>query len=292
MGLGLALATALLITEGVKDIIGRPRPDLLARCDPDISQIRRYTVSGYNAMQESGVLVSSGICRQTDRSLLDDGFASFPSGHSSCKLCPYRASDTRLTSIVSFAGLTYLTLFLCAKFAISIPFLAPQNSAVALSTTAFGSEPSPHTSQRQTDVRNTPPTHLFNRAAAPPVYLLILAFFPVGVATFVAGSRFSDFRHHGFDVIAGSIIGLVCAWFGFRWYHLPVRQGAGWAWGARSRERAFGVPVGVSGYVGDEGWSTKNHDEPRDLEEGRAEGSEDPFRQREATVPSESASSK
>lgn len=49
---------------------------------------------------------------------------------------------------------------------------------------------------------------------------------------------------------------MACAWFAFRWYHLPIRQGAGWAWGARSRDRAFWVGVGVGGYVGVEGWGS------------------------------------
>lgn len=39
---------------------------------------------------------------------------------------------------------------------------------------------------------------------------------------------------------------------------MPIREGAGWAWGARSRERAWGVRVGVGGYVGSEGWSSNN----------------------------------
>ncbi len=52
-------------------------------------------------------------------------------------------------------------------------------------------------------------------------------------------------------------MGFLVGWFAFRWYHLPVRQGAGWAWGARSKERAFGVGVGVGGYVGDEGWGSE-----------------------------------
>ena len=34
MGLGLSLAIALLIANGTKNLIGKPKPDLLARCNP------------------------------------------------------------------------------------------------------------------------------------------------------------------------------------------------------------------------------------------------------------------
>ena len=99
-----------------------------------------------------------------------------------------------------------------------------------------------------------------NQAAAPPTYLLVLVLIPIGAAVYITSSRYADFRHQGFDVITGSLIGIVCAWFSFRWYHLPIRQGAGWAWGARSRERAFGVGIGVGSYVGIEGWGSGKRD--------------------------------
>lgn len=94
-----------------------------------------------------------------------------------------------------------------------------------------------------------------NRAAAPPTYLLVIAVIPIGAAIYISSTRFSDFRHHGFDILFGAILGFASGWLGFRWYHLPVRQGAGWSWGPRSRDRAFYIGVGVRGYAGDEGWS-------------------------------------
>lgn len=69
-------------------------------------------------------------------------------------------------------------------------------------------------------------------------------------------------------------MGIVCAWFSFRWYHLPIRQGAGWSWGARSRDRAWGIGVGVGSYVGPEGWGSakRSDDGPNaDLEQGGVE---------------------
>ena len=89
MGLGLSYALAFFITQGMKNLFGRARPDMLDRCQPDMSleSIQRNTVAGGYAanFDPRWVLVSAAICTQTDRSLLDDGFRSFPSGHSSGK---------------------------------------------------------------------------------------------------------------------------------------------------------------------------------------------------------------
>ena len=251
MGLGVALAGAFMVTEGLKDIYGKPRPDLLARCQPDLSKLAQYAVGGLGQQfGEAPVLVDWRICQQTDPSILSDGFASFLSGHSS----------------FSWAGMTYLTLFLCAKFAITIPFLAPAADNL-LDSAAFDETPS--TRRIETDLERAPAR---NRAAAPPLYLLILAFVPLGAAFYISGSRWSDYRHHGFDIIAGSLLGFVFAWFGFRLYHLPIRRGAGWSWGARTRNRAFYHGLGIPSYVGDEGWESAKAAGPShlDLETGEA----------------------
>lgn len=52
---------------------------------------------------------------------------------------------------------------------------------------------------------------------------------------------------------------------------MPIRRGNGWAWGARSRGRAFWVGVGRDGYVGNEGWMAKKSDtyRSRDVESGK-----------------------
>ena len=235
LGLGVTLAGSFMITEGLKDIYGKPRPDLLARCQPDLSKLAQYTVGGLGRQfGEAPVLVDSRICQQTDSSILSDGFASFPSGHSS----------------FSWAGMTYLTLFLCAKFAITLPFLAPAADNL-LDTAAFATPPT--ATRAGPDFESAPAR---NRAAAPPLYLLVLAFVPLGTAFFVAGSRWADYRHHGFDIIAGSLLGFVFAFLGFRLYHLPIRRGAGWSWGARTRDRAFYTGLGIPSYVGDEGWES------------------------------------
>ena len=85
MGLAVSLAIAFIITNGTKNAIGRPRPDLLARCNPDLTKTLNSTVGGIGDQVDEGIrLVSWTICRNPG-SVLDDGFRSFPSGHSSCK---------------------------------------------------------------------------------------------------------------------------------------------------------------------------------------------------------------
>jgi PAP2 superfamily len=88
-----------------------------------------------------------------------------------------------------------------------------------------------------------------DEAAAPPLYLLFVLLVPIGGAFYIALSRYMDYAHHGFDILSGSLIGIVSAYFSFRWYHPPLARGSGWAWGPRSPGRAFEVGVGVDGYV-------------------------------------------
>lgn len=88
LGLALSAVLALLITTGLKNVFGKPRPNALARCLPDTSReaIQQHAVGSYAAdYSPYWVLVDHNICTQTDRAALNDGFRSFPSGHSSCK---------------------------------------------------------------------------------------------------------------------------------------------------------------------------------------------------------------
>jgi len=254
LGLGLALASAFLITDGMKNLFGKPRPDLLSRCNPDLSNIANYAVGGFADTQEGFLLVTAAICQNKDKSMMDDGFRSFPSGHSS----------------FSAAGLIYLSLFLASKLAITFPFLAPALwSADSAHFSAFPSRA--QKSQRQRVVNSSsdkagPSSELNidfqssdhqnvlvaarNQAAAPPVYLLVIVVVPFFASIYISSTRFSDFRHHGFDILFGYFIGAVSAVFSYRYYHLPLSQGAGWSWGPRSRKRSFWAGVGVSSYAG------------------------------------------
>ena len=86
LGLGLTLASTFFFTDAMKNLFGKPRPDLLSRCDPDIANLQQYVVGGFGSQVAGGIqLVSWKICRQSNLSILNDGFVSFPSGHSSCK---------------------------------------------------------------------------------------------------------------------------------------------------------------------------------------------------------------
>ncbi|OAL35845.1 hypothetical protein AYO20_04751 [Fonsecaea nubica] len=105
LGLFFSVYLAALITDIIKKAIGRPRPDLIARCQP-----KRGT--------PTDILVTVAVCTQPDLDLLLDGWRSFPSGHSSW----------------AFSGLGYFSLFLAGQLHIFRPrphlasiliFLAP-----------------------------------------------------------------------------------------------------------------------------------------------------------------------
>ncbi|KAI9171965.1 Diacylglycerol pyrophosphate phosphatase 1 [Paramyrothecium foliicola] len=260
LGLLLSVASAWFFTSGMKNMFGKPRPDLLSRCQPDLANAANYVVGGIAAELPLFQLYSADICQQTDRHKLDDGFRSYPSGHSSS----------------AAASLIYLSLFLASKFAVTIPFVVPGNAS-AQNLAAFPSRQrsasadpyEPNRARGMTDGHSSAssPLHekandrnarhnsniqsLRRQAAAPPIYLLVIVLAPFCLAVFIASSRWYDFRHHGFDILFGFIMGTITAIYSFRWYHLPIREGAGWAWAPRSEPRAFWAGVGRLGYAGD-----------------------------------------
>lgn len=244
MGLGLSYALAFFITQGMKNLFGVARPDLLARCQPDLSRLTSSSIDNFAAgFNSQWILIDYTICTQTDSSILNDGFRSFPSGHASS----------------SWSGLLYLSLFLCSKFAITIPFLPPRAFSREAAYTAAFPQSQPILPLHNTDKpssESAQPIPLRNQAAAPPTYLLFVPLVPLSVAVYICSTRYFQFYHHGFDIIVGSLIGIGSAWFGFRLYHLPISRGAGWSWGARSRDRAWAIRVGVGNYVGPEGWGS------------------------------------
>ncbi|KAI0036772.1 phosphatidic acid phosphatase type 2/haloperoxidase, partial [Vararia minispora EC-137] len=88
LGVLLSLAITGVITQFMKITAGRPRPDLLNRCGVVIGTVD--PPYGLSAV---------AICTQTNGRILEDGFRSFPSGHSS----------------LSFAGLAFLSFYLAGK---------------------------------------------------------------------------------------------------------------------------------------------------------------------------------
>lgn len=81
LGLAISLILTAFLTDVFKNAVGRPRPDLLDRCKP-------------KAGTELVKLVGIEVCTQTNHYKLQDGWRSFPSGHSS----------------FAFSGLGYLAL--------------------------------------------------------------------------------------------------------------------------------------------------------------------------------------
>ncbi|KAK8055805.1 lipid phosphate phosphatase 3 [Apiospora rasikravindrae] len=259
LGLALSLTGAWFITSGMKNLFGKPRPDLLSRCQPDIANLQQYIVGGIANMSSNGQLVSANICKNPDTKLLEDGFRSYPSGHSSS----------------AAAGLIYLSFFLASKFSVTIPFLAsggyPDDASAMSSfpsrlagnrgnldeamrltssnaTEELGNPNDPATAKQLAS--HTKAVFAVRRqAAAPPIYLLAITCIPFFLAIFIASSRWFDFRHHGFDILFGFIIGTITAWFAFRYYHLPIARGAGWAWAPRSHDKAFWAGIGSYSYA-------------------------------------------
>ncbi|RYP74240.1 hypothetical protein DL769_004061 [Monosporascus sp. CRB-8-3] len=277
LGLALSLMCAWIITQGMKNLFGKPRPDLLDRCQPDVENWAQHMVgfptpsgAGGNAIQGAynGQLVAATICQNPDERFLNDGFRSYPSGHASS----------------SAAGLIYLSLLLASKFAITIPFVpadsysSDESSASAFpsrvrnigTSTRFKSQeeeelsyPNDPAVANRLAEHNTKVLAVRRQAAAPPIYLLVIAVLPFFTAIFIASSRWFDFRHHGFDILFGFIIGTITACYAFRYYHLPISSGAGWAWGPRSHDKAFWAGVGSYSYATDR----KHWDAAGDVEE-------------------------
>ncbi|KAL9595171.1 MAG: hypothetical protein Q9179_005094 [Wetmoreana sp. 5 TL-2023] len=154
LGLLLSQGAAFVITGALKNATGKPRPDLIDRCQP---------LEGSADPLPFG-LSNSTICTQTNHKMLKDGFRSFPSGHSSS----------------AFAGLFYLTIYLSAKMHV-----------------------------------------LDNRGEVWKTFIVMV---PTLGAALIAVSRIMDARHHPFDVISGSLLGVIVAWGAYRQYFPPVTE--------------------------------------------------------------------
>ena len=85
LGMALSVVAAWFITNGMKNLFGKPRPDLLSRCQPDVKNLAKYIIGSLEieGVTLSGQLVRPDICQNPDKYILDDGFRSYPSGHSS-----------------------------------------------------------------------------------------------------------------------------------------------------------------------------------------------------------------
>lgn len=146
LGFLISVAMSSFLTHVFKNAIGRARPDLIARCMPE-----RGT--------PANELIDYHVCTQTDLSKLNDGWRSFPSGHSS----------------FAFSGLGYLSFLLAGQL---------------------------HSMRPRADLAR-----------------VLITIAPLIGAFMVAASRTADYRHDIYDVTAGSLLGLLMAYFGYRRYY-------------------------------------------------------------------------
>ncbi|EED16489.1 PAP2 domain protein [Talaromyces stipitatus ATCC 10500] len=101
------------------------------------------------------------------------------------------------------------------------------------------------------------------------VWKAIIVMVPILAATLIAVSRIMDARHHPFDVITGSLLGVFTAWASYRQYFPslsePWKKGRAYpirSWGSEPR-----VPAGIA-YSG-----TPDNDDTVPLRDGAAESS-------------------
>ena len=222
LGLGLSFVLAFMLTQGIKNLFGKPRPDLLSRCLPDLSNVAANTLGGFGQdISARWTLVSSTICTQTDQKVLDEGFRSFLSGHSS----------------MSWSGLLYLSFWLALKFNVTFPQIQAHragSSQVEKATTAILPM---HNGAAQEDRS----LHPRQSASAPPIFGVIACLVPICVAIFISSTRYVDFKHHGVDIFSGSLLGVFTAWLAFRYYHSSLTQGYAWTWGPRAERDAWSI---------------------------------------------------
>lgn len=196
LGLLLGVGSSFVITAALKNAIGKPRPDIIARCQMP-SEVSAPFLEPANF-----TLATWELCVQPDHAKLKDGFRSFPSGHSSSKYTSVSAFAALMltTDIGAWAGLFYLSLYLTGKL------------------------------------------HILDSRGE--VWKTFVALVPSLGAALIAGSRIMDARHHPFDVITGSMLGIACAWAAYRQYFPPLHdfraKGRAYpirTWGKLSEER-------------------------------------------------------
>lgn len=180
LGLAIALILTSFLTDTIKNTVGRPRPDLIARCKPAPGT-------------PVNTLVSIDVCTETRHHVLHDGWRSFPSGHSS----------------FSFAGLGYLSLFLAGQvrlFVVGGGRRGDENSRLGeVANGRAGAREEEDAAKEAIFIRG-------DLARA----LLCLA--PLLGAAMIAISRCQDYRHDVYDVCTGALLGWVIAYWSYRRY--------------------------------------------------------------------------
>lgn len=194
LGLGLSFVTVFFFAQAVKNLVGKPRPDFLARCNPDSANESAYALEHYDPAGR--VLVDWNICQTKNGggvgiSEFNDGFRSFPSGH----------------TCIAFAGLLYLSLWLAIKFSVGIGLYSNRMHISKDPPFEHGGIHDEASSLRRQN-------------AAPPLYLVALILIPLAVAIYIATTRYQDGKHRGFDVVFSAIIGSISGYAGCIIYQL------------------------------------------------------------------------
>lgn len=190
LGLAIGLILTTFLTDVVKNAVGRPRPDLVARCRPQDGTPR-------------DALVSWEVCTETDHHRLHDGWRSFPSGHSS----------------FSFAGLGYTALFLAGQLRVFA--LRPErhhhdhdrpagDGSEQVENGGGGGGAGLHATLERTVQAHGHGGHDLGRA--------LLCLVPLLGATMIAISRCQDYRHDVYDVCTGALLGYSVAYWSYRRY--------------------------------------------------------------------------
>lgn len=186
LGLAIALILTSFLTDTVKNTVGRPRPDLVARCKPAPGT-------------PENKLVGVDVCTETRHHVLHDGWRSFPSGHSS----------------FSFAGLGYLSLFLAGQVRL---FVVGGAGGGGRKNGSGGPNGRSTAGDSDGDDRAVYARGDLARA--------LLCLGPLLGAAMIAISRCQDYRHDVYDVCTGALLGYVVAYWSYRryWPHLSSRH--------------------------------------------------------------------
>ena len=108
LGLFISLILTSFLTDVVKNSVGRPRPDLIARCKPAQGTPEH-------------ALVTIEVCTETNQHVLQDGWRSFPSGHSSFAFSGLGYLALYVLSLIVLSDLTNLRRFLAGQMHVFRP---------------------------------------------------------------------------------------------------------------------------------------------------------------------------
>lgn len=184
LGLLIALVLTSFLTDTVKNAVGRPRPDLIARCKP---------ASG----TPENTLVGVEVCTETRSHILHDGWRSFPSGHSS----------------FSFAGLGYMSLFLAGQVRLFVVG-GGIRGRTGTGTVANGRGDDREDGNVGEDDEDKARAIYARGDLARALFCLA----PLLGAAMIAISRCQDYRHDVYDVCTGALLGYVVAFWSYRRY--------------------------------------------------------------------------